>query len=97
MQIGGEFYFFPGTDVAQIEYVAKEEGGCILLTISQGVVCSYAALFGRHPFYLLTFPGSFFAFGLILVRQKDFVRRAVYWKHYWPKGITELDQTHTGM
>lgn len=59
LQIGGEFYFFPGTDVAQIEYVAKEEGGCILLTISQGVVCSYAALFGRRPFYLLVFLGSF--------------------------------------
>jgi len=26
LQIGGELYFFPGTDVAQIEYVTKRGG-----------------------------------------------------------------------
>ncbi|KAK3348906.1 hypothetical protein B0T25DRAFT_231471 [Lasiosphaeria hispida] len=55
LQSGGEFYYFPGTDIAQIEVSFTHMLHCL-----------------------------------------NFVRRAVYWKHYWPKGISELDQIHTG-
>jgi hypothetical protein len=44
LQIGGEFYYFPCTDIAQIEYVSEFEGIWISLTVDQGFFYSYVTL-----------------------------------------------------